>query len=216
MSFPAGAAITQYHGQTIVAIDRDAKTVTNQNGRRFRYSKLVLCLGSHPHMPPIPGRELNGVLRFRNFDDVELLIARAMRSRCTLVVGGGLLGLEAARGLLMRGVDTVLVEHEPHLMPRQLDLAGGRMLADAVRDLGLDVRTGCSVRSIGGDGRVESVTLSTGEIVGCDTVIICTGIRANIDLAARCRIAGPSRHRRQRRPADRRSRHLRRRRMRRA
>lgn len=181
--FEPGSSVVQYDGQTIVAIDPAEKTVTNQFGRRWRYSKLVLCLGSHPYVPPIPGHDLSGVHRFRNFDDVEQLVARAMRSRCTVVIGGGLLGLEAARGMAYRKVDTVVVEHESHLMARQLDLAGGRILETRIRQMGLETRTGCSVRSIGGQERVEHVLLSTGETIGCDTVIICTGIRSNIDLA---------------------------------
>jgi nitrite reductase (NADH) large subunit len=139
--FAAGAPVTQYNGQTIVAIDRAAKTVTNQFGRHFHYSKLVLCLGSRPHIPPIPGRDLSGVFRFRNFDDVENLVARALRSRRTVVVGGGLLGLEAARGMIMRGVDTVVVEHESHLMARQLDHAAGQLLEAQIRRSGLDGRS---------------------------------------------------------------------------
>ena len=181
--FSDDSPIIQYRGQTIVRIDRAEKTVQNQFGRRFRYSKLILCLGSHPHIPPIPGFKLDGVLRFRNFDDVEILIARSMRSRCTAIIGGGLLGLEAARGLLMRGVRTVLVEHEPHLMPRQLDRAGGQLLCDAVTRLGLQVRTGCAVRGLEGHWRVERIVLSNGEIIPCDSVVMCTGIRANIDVA---------------------------------
>jgi nitrite reductase (NADH) large subunit len=187
--FQPGSHVVQYDGQTVVAIDPVAKTVTNQFGRVFRYSKLVLCLGSHPHIPPIPGCELSGVYRFRNFDDVEQLIARAMRSRCAVVIGGGLLGLEAARGMALRKVDTVVVEHEGHLMPRQLDHAGGRMLEEQIRRMGLDIRTGCATRAIEGAGRVERVVLSTGETIGCDTVIICTGIRSNIDLARDAGIA---------------------------
>ncbi len=188
-AFPDDAPIVQYHGQTIVEIDRAAKTVKNQFGRRFHYSKLILCLGSHPHLPPIAGIRLNGVLRFRNFDDVELLIARSMRSRRVVIIGGGLLGLEAARGFLRRGVETLLIEHEPHLMPRQLDPTGGAFLRNAVTALGLEVRTGCTVRAIEGLGRVERVALSSGETIACDSIVICTGIRANIDVARNAGLA---------------------------
>lgn len=181
--FSAGVRITQYTGQTIVRIDRGRRTVENQLGRRWRYSKLVLCVGSIPHIPPIPGRELPGVYRFRNFDDTELLIARALRSRRTVVIGGGLLGLEAARGMAMRKVPTVVIEHEAHLMARQLDEAAGALLKAQIAAMGLDVRTGCSVKAIDGNGRVEQVALSSGETLACDSVIICTGIRANIELA---------------------------------
>ncbi len=188
-ALPPGAKVTQYDGHSIVAINRAEKTVENQFGRRWRYSKLILCLGSRPHIPPIPGRELSGVFRFRNFDDVEKLVARAMRSRCTAVVGGGLLGLEAARGMSLRKVPTVIVEHEGRLMPRQLDDAGGLLLRSEIEKVGLAVRTGCAVKSIEGDGRVERMQLSSGEVIDCDTVIICTGIRSNTDLAANAGIA---------------------------
>ena len=187
--FPAGARVTQYTGQTIVTIDRVGKTVENQLGRRWQYSKLVLGLGSHPHIPPIPGRELSGVYRFRNFDDVEQLVARSMRSRRTVVIGGGLLGLEAARGIAFRNVDTVVVEHESHLMARQLDRAAGLILEEQILDMGIDVRTGCSVKSIAGETRVEGIVLSTGETIECDNVVICTGIRSNIALARDAGIA---------------------------
>jgi nitrite reductase (NADH) large subunit len=187
--FDPDAPVARYDGHTIVAIDPAGKTVTNQFGRTFRYAKLVLCLGSHPHIPPIPGRDLDGVFRFRNFDHAEQLIARAMRSRRTVIIGGGLLGLEAARGMALRRIETVVVEHENHLMARQLDEAGGQFLERQITRLGLQVRTGSSVRAIEGSGRVESVLLSSGETIACDTVIICTGIRSNIALARESGIA---------------------------
>ncbi len=186
---PRGALLAQYTGHSIVAIDRAAKTVENQFGRRWRYSKLVLCVGSRPHIPPVPGHDLPGVYCFRSFDDVERLVARAVRSRRTAVIGGGLLGLEAARGMARHKVETVVIEHESHLMARQLDLAGGKLLEQQIAAMGLDVRTGCSVKTIGGEGRVEHLTLSTGEEIVCDTVILCTGIRSNTELARDAGIA---------------------------
>jgi NADPH-dependent 2,4-dienoyl-CoA reductase/sulfur reductase-like enzyme/bacterioferritin-associated ferredoxin len=183
-AFAADACISKYTGHTVVSIDRDNKTVTTQFGRSWRYAKLVLCIGSHAFIPSIPGRDLSGVFRFRNFDDVERLVARAMRARRAVIIGGGLLGLEAARGMSLRRVPTVVVEHEHHLMSRQLDRAGGELLKSEIERLGLTVKTGCAVRSIEGAGRVERILLSTGETIDCDTVIICTGIRANTALAS--------------------------------
>jgi nitrite reductase (NADH) large subunit len=188
-AFSPGAPVTRYDSQRIVAIDREAKAVENQFGRRWRYSKLVLCLGSRPHIPPIAGRELSGAFCFRNFDDVEKLLARTIRSRRTVVIGGGLLGLEAARGMSLRRVPTVIVEHERHLMVRQLDHAGGLLLQQEVERMGIEVRTGCGVKSFEGSDRVERVHLSSGERIECDTVIICTGIRSNIELAVQAGIA---------------------------
>ncbi|MGA7489146.1 MAG: FAD-dependent oxidoreductase, partial [Xanthobacteraceae bacterium] len=187
--FSPGASVTQYDCQRIVRIERAARSVENQFGRRWRYCKLVLCLGSWPHLPPISGRELSGVFCFRNFDDVEKLLARSIRSRRTVVIGGGLLGLEAARGMSLRGVPTTIVEHESHLMARQLDHAGGVLLRRSIEAMGLDVRAGCAVKSFEGTDRVERVQLSTGETIDCDTVVICTGIRSNIELAAQAGIA---------------------------
>ncbi len=188
-AFGADAPFTRYDGHTVVRIDVAARTVENQFGRRWRYAKLVLCLGSSPHIPPIPGRDLAGVYTFRNFDDVERLLARALRSRRTIVVGGGLLGLEAARGMARRGVPTSVIEHENRPMARQLDEAAGRLLAAQIATMGLDLRTLCAVRRIDGEARVEAVVLSGGETLDCDTVIVCTGVRPNIDLARDAGIA---------------------------
>ena len=188
-AFAPDAPVVRYDGHMVVRIDRAAKSVENQFGRRWRYSKLVLCTGSRPHIPPIPGGELPGVYCFRDFDDVERLIARAMRSRSTVVIGGGLLGLEAARGMARRRIDTAVVEHEAHLMARQLDAAAGAVLADRIRDMGVRVRTARAVKSIGGNERVEEIVLSSGETIACDTVIICAGIRPNIELARDAGIA---------------------------
>ena len=142
--FAPGAFVTQYDCQRIVTIDRAAKTVVNQFGRRWRYSKLVLCLGSRPHIPPIPGRELSGVFRFRDFDDVEKLVARTD----ALAPDGGDRRRAArtrsrARHVAAQG-HTMVVEHERHLMVRQLDHAGGILLQRQIERMGIDVRTGCA------------------------------------------------------------------------
>lgn len=183
LTFPGPGRVTLYSDQSIVDVDASARTVTSSTGRIFSYAKLVFCTGSRAHVPPIPGRELAGVFTFRSADDVEKLIARTFRSRCAVVIGGGLLGLEAARGMSSRGTQTWIVEHTPYLMSRQLDAAAGGLLGEKIEALGLKVRTGASVASIDGTDRVEGLTLSDGATIACDTVIICTGIRANIDLA---------------------------------
>jgi nitrite reductase (NADH) large subunit len=152
-------------------------------GRIWSYDKLVLCTGSRAHVPPIPGIALSGVYTFRNFDDVERLLARSFRSRRTVVIGGGLLGLEAARGMSLRGVETWIVEHEADLMPQQLDTRAGQMLSRDVAALGLTVRTGRAITCVLGQDRVEGVMLGANETVGCDTIIVCTGIRPNMALA---------------------------------
>jgi nitrite reductase (NADH) large subunit len=183
LTFPGPGQVTLYSDHSIVDVDRFARTVTGRFGRVWRYSKLVFCTGSRAHVPPIPGRELAGVFTFRNFDDVEKLVARSFRARRAVVIGGGLLGLEAARGMAARGTETWVIEHERHLMVRQLDERAGALLARDIAALGITVRTGKSVTRITGNARVEAIELSHGEQVSCDTVILCTGIRANIELA---------------------------------
>lgn len=167
----------------IVAIRPEDRMVIDHEGREWGYEKLVLALGSRPHRPPIPGIELAGVYTFRNLNDTEALIARAERSRHTVVIGGGLLGLEAARGMFGRGVPVTVVEHEGRLMARQLDNEGGAMLRREIEALGIGVRTGMFVRQIVGTLRVDGVFLSKGEDIACDTVIVCTGVRPNRELA---------------------------------
>jgi len=183
LTFPHGSNVTVYSGHSIVDIDRAAKIATSRYGRSWRYDKLVICVGSRPHIPPIPGHEKPGVYAFRNLDDAERLMARSLRARRVVVIGGGLLGLEAARGLACRGAHITVIEHETHLMARQLDETGGRLLAREIEALGMTVRTSISVKSIDGDAAVEGVTLANGEEVPCDSVVICTGIRANFEMA---------------------------------
>jgi nitrite reductase (NADH) large subunit len=183
LTFAHGSDVAVYSGHSIIDIDRAAKTVTGRYGRSWRYDKLVICVGSRPHIPPIPGREKPGVYTFRNLDDTERLMARSFRARKVVVIGGGLLGLEAARGFARRGAHITVVEHESHLMARQLDLTGGQLLGRQIEAMGMTVRTGMSVKEIDGDGSVEGVILGNGERIACDSVVICTGIRANSNMA---------------------------------
>jgi len=183
LEFPGPGKIAVYSGQSVVDIDRERKLVTTSQGRVWPYGKLVICMGSRAYVPPIPGIGKAGVFTFRNFDDVEKLIARSVRSRRAVVIGGGLLGLEAARGLADRGVTTSIIEHENVLMARQLDQRAGALLARDVEAMGIAVRTGGTVARILGDDRVAGIELTTGEVLDCDTIVVCTGIRPNMELA---------------------------------
>lgn len=175
--------VERIDGCRITSIDAAGRTVKDHLGREWAYDSLILATGSHPHRPPIPGIELSGVFTFRNLNDAQALVARAQRSRHSAVIGGGLLGLEAARGMFGRGVPVTVVEHESRLMARQLDDAGGAALGREIEALGIGVRTRVSVRQIVGTLRVEGLFLSNGEELACDTVILCTGVRSNRDLA---------------------------------
>lgn len=181
--FRGPGKVDLFSSQSVIDIDRVAKIVTTSTGRKFNYSTLILALGSRAHVPPIPGRELSGTFTFRSADDVERLIARSFRSRVAVVIGGGLLGLEAARGMAQRGARTIVVEHSPHLMPRQLDAEAGHLLAELVAARGVEARTSSSVARITGTQRVDGIEFRDGGRIDCDTVIICTGIRSNMELA---------------------------------
>ncbi|MGH6663166.1 MAG: NAD(P)/FAD-dependent oxidoreductase, partial [Rhodospirillales bacterium] len=185
---PDGAEI-EILQRRIVAIDRESQTVTDMRGDSHRYGRLVLATGSRPHVPSIAGVDQANVFTFRDLDDVEKLMARIAQSRRAVVIGGGLLGLEAARGLHQHKIETVVIEHERHLMPRQLDDRAGAILADHMGGLGVAVVTGDGIRVIVGDGRVAGVRLLSGREIACDTVVVCTGIRPNVGFAQDARLS---------------------------
>ncbi|RAI03620.1 hypothetical protein DLJ53_03795 [Acuticoccus sediminis] len=182
--FPPPGRVACHDGTSVVDIDREKRHVVTSRGDVVAYHRLVLALGSRAFIPAIPGADLPGVYAFRNFDDAERLVARTMSARHVVVIGGGLLGLEAARGMARRGARVTIVEHENRLMPRQLDEAAGRTLAARIEALGVTVRTGERIASIDGFSRVVSVTLASGASLIADTVVVCTGVRANIQLPA--------------------------------
>jgi nitrite reductase (NADH) large subunit len=182
--FPRPGRVDRYDGVSVVDIDREAKEVLTSTDRVMPYAKLVLAVGSRAFVPNIPGVDLDDVFTFRDFNDIESLIARSMAARRVAVIGGGLLGLEAARGMAKRGAVVTVIEHESRLMPRQLDEAAGALLKERIEALGTSVMTGIRVEAIEGDSRVERLTFSDGTSLGVDTVIICTGVRANTQLAA--------------------------------
>ncbi|MEC9347453.1 MAG: FAD-dependent oxidoreductase [Pseudomonadota bacterium] len=182
-TFDGPGQFDRYDGVSVVDIDREQRIVHLSTGRQLPYERLVLALGSRAFVPGIPGTGLSGVFVFRDFDDAEALLARSLSARSVVVIGGGLLGLEAARGMRRRGAKVTVLEHEHRLMPRQLDAAAGAVLKARIEELGVRVITGTPVKSIDGNDRVTGVTLGSGETVAADTVIVCTGVRANIQLA---------------------------------
>ncbi|WP_095590123.1 FAD-dependent oxidoreductase [Actibacterium ureilyticum] len=170
-------------GLRATEIDRKSRVVRTADGQIWPFSKLVIATGSNAFVPNIPGHDLTGVYTFRTAADASALMARSISARRVVVIGGGLLGLEAARGMQRRQAEVTVIEHEGRIMPRQLDAGGGALLAARIEEIGVTVRTGVAVREIAGDARVEEVRLADGSVLPCDTVIICTGVRANIDLA---------------------------------
>lgn len=176
-------AAARYLGEAVEHIDRAARTVTTSAGRRVDYDTLVLATGSWPIVLPIPGATLPGVLQFRDIADVERMIAASQAGGRAVVVGGGLLGLEAAEGLRRRGMDVTVVHLMPWLMERQLDQAGGAMLQAVLERRGLGVVLAAQAEAILGENRVRAVRLRDGRELPADLVVMAVGIRPRIELA---------------------------------
>ncbi|MEO3435132.1 nitrite reductase large subunit NirB [Inquilinus sp. CAU 1745] len=173
-----------YKGHRVVGIDRTARTVRSEHGQVAPYDKLVIATGSVPFVLPVPGRELAGVLTYRDLDDVNAMMLAARARGKAVVIGGGLLGLEAAAGLLEQGMSVTVLHLMPTLMERQLDPAAGYLLQREIERRGIKVVTGASTTEILGEGRVRAVRLSDGTEIPADLVVMAAGIRPNAALAA--------------------------------
>jgi nitrite reductase (NADH) large subunit len=178
--------VTLHAGERVVTIDRTARTVHTANGLTETYDTLVFATGSRPFIPPIAGTDKEGVFVFRTVDDCAQIARWAENCDNAVVLGGGLLGLEAARGLLTHGVEVTVLEAAPHLMPQQLDAEGGAILARTMEGLSLQVFTSAKTTAVLGSERVEAVQLADGTTLPCDLLVIACGIRANCELARDC------------------------------
>ena len=181
--------VTLYKGHRIVAIDRAARTVTSDHGVTERYDRLVIATGSVPFILPVPGADLPGVITYRDLDDVDAMLLAAQSREKAIVIGGGLLGLEAAAGLAQRGMDVTVLHVMPTLMERQLDPAAGYLLQRAVEERGIKVITKANTRRILGTDRVEGIELDTGAIIPATLVVMAVGIRPNAGLAKEAGLA---------------------------
>jgi nitrite reductase (NADH) large subunit len=181
--------ITLHAGWTVTGVDRNKRLVHAQNAagetRSAPYDRLILATGSTPFILPVPGKELDGVLAYRDIADTEAMIAAAAQHKHAVVIGGGLLGLEAANGLMKRGMDVTVVHVAPWLMERQLDETAGRMLQSSLEARGLKFRIGAQTRELLGNasGRVTHVRFHDGEELPADLVVMAVGIRPNTALA---------------------------------
>ncbi|GAB1269328.1 hypothetical protein NBRC116493_25810 [Aurantivibrio infirmus] len=173
----------QFRFARIVAIDTAKHHIRDSLNKRYEYDILILATGSKPHVPNIKGIDLKGVYTFRNIRDTESLLARGSRSRHIVVVGGGLLGLEAARGLQKNNTQVTLVHQSPRLMNRQLNETSAETLLDYVSRQGIAVITNDGLGEVKGDQRVQAILTRKNKRIECDTVVLCTGIKPNIDLA---------------------------------
>ena len=175
--------ITLHAGDAVTAIDKAAKTVTSASGATLSYDKLLLATGSEPFIIPVPGTDLEGVVTFRDLDDVNRMLDAAKSGGSAVVIGGGLLGLEAAVGLKANGMDVTVVHLMDTLMERQLDEAAGYLLASELKGRGLKVLTGANTQSILGDGKVSGLQLDDGTTLAADLVVMAVGIKPNVALA---------------------------------
>ncbi len=180
----AERGVTLHKRSKVCAIDRSAKTVTSENGITAGYDHLVIATGSSPFIIPVPGHEFDGVLTYRDLDDVERMLTVAKDGGRAIVIGGGLLGLEAAAGLKEQGMDVTVLHLMPTLMERQLDPAAGTLLKRAFTDRGIEVLTGANTSEIlGEDGKVSGIKLEDGTEIDARIVVMAVGIRPSTALA---------------------------------
>jgi nitrite reductase (NADH) large subunit len=172
-------------GARAAAIDREARVVVTDDGERIVYDDLVLATGSYPFVPPIPGRDGPGTHVYRTIEDLDAIIADAHGAERGVVIGGGLLGLEAAEALRHLGLDTTVVEFAPRLMPAQLDEGGSAALRRRVEELGIEVRTGHATSEIVRDdsGALAGLDFGDDGAMAADLVVFSAGIRPRDQLA---------------------------------
>ncbi len=181
----AKRGITLHLGEPVVDIDREQRVIIGASRRCEAYDALVLATGSTPFVPPVPGVDRPGVFVYRTIDDLERISAWGRGARRAVVIGGGLLGLEAAKAVHDMGLETHVVEFAPRLMPRQVDAAGGDVLRRAIEALGVHVHTGAQTEAITDEG----LRLSGDRLLPADMIVVSAGIRPRDELARAAGIA---------------------------
>ncbi|MBV9026152.1 MAG: nitrite reductase large subunit [Streptomycetaceae bacterium] len=186
--FMARHGIELHIGDPATSIDRAARTVTARSGLTITYDTLVLATGSYPFVPPVPGKDAEGCFVYRTIEDLLAIEEYAAGSRTGAVVGGGLLGLEAAGALKGLGLATHVVEFAPRLMPVQVDEGGGEALRRTIEKMGVEVHTGVGTQEIvtGEGGSVIAMNLSDGSVLDTDLVVFSAGVRPRDQLAREC------------------------------
>ncbi len=188
LSWYAEHGITLHTGKKVAQIDRVKRVVRAQDGTEAPYDRLLLATGSHPFILPIPGKDLPGVISYRDIADTQAMIAAATQYRHAVVIGGGLLGLEAANGLMLRGMTVTVVHIMPWLMERQLDDVAAGLLQKSLQERGLTFMMGAQTQALmaSESGRVGAVQFKDGTQIPADLVVMAAGIRPNTDLAQAC------------------------------
>ncbi len=172
-------------GRKVTRIDRARRVVIADDGSEEPYDRLLLATGSNPFILPVPGKELEGVIAYRDIADTQAMIQTAATHRHAVVIGGGLLGLEAANGLRQRGMEVTVVHLAPWLLERQLDEVAGKLLQRALEDRGIRFLLPAQTEALldDGAGRVRAVRFKDGQEVLADLVVMAAGIRPNTELA---------------------------------
>ena len=179
----ADNGITLHKGKKVVKIDRVRRKVIAEDGTEADYDRLLIATGSRPFILPIPGKDLDGVVSFRDIHDVDSMIAAAKQGKHAVVIGGGLLGLEAANGLMQQGMSVTVVHIMDILMERQLDRPAAEMLRKNLEERGMNFLMPAETEAIVGKDRVEKVRFKDGTELYADLVVMAVGIRPNIELA---------------------------------
>ena len=185
LAWYAEHGITLHLNKKVTSIDRKKRLVTADDGTAAEYDRLLIATGSNPFILPVPGKELKGVIAYRDIADTNTMIETATTHQHAVVIGGGLLGLEAANGLMLRGMSVTVVHIAPWLMERQLDDVAGKLLQKSLEERGLKFMIGAQTQELVGnaEGRVQSVKFKDGTEVPADLVVMAAGIRPNTELA---------------------------------
>jgi len=170
-------------GDPVTRIDRVSRKVITEGGEEAAYDRLLIATGSNPVIIPVPGHDKTGVIGFRDISDVDAMLEAAKNYKKAVVIGGGLLGLEAANGLMKSGMDVTVVHLMDTLMERQLDKPAANLLRQSLEERGLTFRTETQTAEIRGNGRVQGVKFADGSEIDADLVVMAVGIRANTSLA---------------------------------
>jgi nitrite reductase (NADH) large subunit len=177
--------ITLHAGKKVVEVDRVKRIVRSEDGTEVEYDRLLMCTGSNPFILPIPGKDLKGVIAYRDIADTNAMIDAATKYKRAVVIGGGLLGLEAANGLMLRGMQVTVIHVMPTLMERQLDSVAGGLLQKSLEQRGLKFVMGGQTQALipDKDGRVMALQFKDGTEIPTDLVVMAVGIRPNTELA---------------------------------
>jgi nitrite reductase (NADH) large subunit len=181
--------ITLHAGKKVVEVDRVKRIVRADDGTEVEYDRLLMCTGSNPFILPIPGKDLQGVIAYRDIADTNAMIDASVKYKKAVVIGGGLLGLEAANGLMLRGMQVTVIHVMPWLMERQLDAVAGGLLQKSLEARGLKFVIGGQTQALIGDadggkgGRVMALQFKDGTEIPTDLVVMAVGIRPNTELA---------------------------------